>query len=196
MTETVPSPSPAPRGKRWPYILPLAALLVLGGIFAKRLIDVENGVEISAIPTVLLNTPAPAFDLPPLPGSDQGLKSDELKGQVYLINFWGSWCPTCVYEHPVLMQIAKDGEVPLYGVDWRDTPEKGLGFLSQRGNPFTRIGQDPHSKAAIAFGVAQAPESFIVDKKGIIRYKQPGPISAAAWRDDILPKIKELKAEP
>ncbi len=197
MTESVPQPSStAPRGKRWPYLIPLAALLALGGVFAKRLFDVENGVEISAIPTVLLNTPAPAFDLPPLPGSDQGLKSDELKGQVYLVNFWGSWCPTCVYEHPVLMQIAKDGEVPLYGIDWRDTPEKGLAFLSQRGNPFTRIGQDPHSKAAIGFGVALAPESFIVDKKGIIRYKQPGPITAAAWRDDILPKIKALQAEP
>ena len=200
MSDHVTSPpsstAPTPRGKRWPFVLPLVALLALGGIFAKRLMDVENGVEINAIPTVLLNTPVPAFDLPPLPGSTHGLKSEELKGEVYLVNFWGSWCPTCVYEHPVLMDIAKNGDVPLYGVAWRDTPEKSLAFLSQRGDPFTRIGQDPHSKAAIAFGVAQAPESFIVDKKGIIRYKQPGPISARAWRDDLLPKIKELKAEP
>lgn len=182
--------------KRWPYILPLVVLLAVGGIFAKRLMDVEGGIEPNAIPTVLLNTPVPDFDMPPLPGHDEGLKSADLKGQVYMINFWGSWCGTCIYEHPTLLDIAKSGEVPLYGVAWRDTPEKSLAWLDKHKDPFTKIGQDPHSKVAIAFGVAQAPETFLVDKQGVIRYKQPGPISPQAWRNDILPKIKQLKAEP
>ena len=185
-----------PRAKRWPYLIPLVAVLALGGVFAKRLLDVENGLEVSALPTVLLNTPAPDFDMPPLPGYADGLKSSELKGQVYMINFWGSWCPTCVYEHPVLLDIAKSKDVPVYGVAWRDVPEKSVAWLAQQGgDPYTKIGQDPTSKTAIAFGVAQAPETFIVDKKGVIRYKQPGPITPNAWRNDILPKILELKAE-
>jgi cytochrome c biogenesis protein CcmG/thiol:disulfide interchange protein DsbE len=181
--------------RRWPYILPLAIILAIGAVFSKRLIDVEGGLEPNALPTVVLHTPVPEFDLEPLPGYADGLKSADLKGQVYLINFWGSWCATCVYEHPVLLDIAKSGEVPLYGIAWRDKPEKSIAWLNKYRDPFTKIGQDPHSKAAIGFGVAQAPETFLVDKKGIIRYKQPGPITPQAWRDDILPKIKQLKAE-
>ncbi len=187
---------PAPRARRWPYLIPLVAVLALGGVFTKRLLDVENGLEVTALPTVLLNTPVPDFDMPPLPGHAEGLKSADLKGQVYMINFWGSWCVTCLYEHPILIDIAKSRDVPLYGVAWRDTPEKSIAWLAERGDPYDKIGQDPNSKAAIAFGVAQAPETFLVDKKGVIRYKQPGPITPDAWRNDILPKILELKAEP
>jgi len=182
--------------KRWPYLIPLALVLALFGVFGKRLLDVSSGVEVNALPTVLLNTPAPDFDLAPLPGHAGGLKSADLKGQVYLVNFWGSWCVTCLYEHPVLLSIAKANEVPLYGVAWRDQPEKSVAWLAERGDPYDKIGQDPNSKAAIAFGVAQAPETFLVDKKGVIRYKQIGPISASAWKDDILPKVKQLQAEP
>lgn len=182
--------------KRWPYLIPLALVLALFGVFGKRLLDVASGVEVSALPTVLLNTPVPDFDLAPLPGNAEGLKSADLKGQVYLVNFWGSWCGTCLYEHPVLLNIAKSGEVPLYGIAWRDIPEKSVAWLAERGDPYVKIGQDPNSKTAIAFGVAMAPETFLVDKKGIIRYKQPGMITAEAWRESILPKIKELKAEP
>jgi len=182
--------------KRWPYLIPLVVVLALGGVFGKRLLDVENGLEVNALPTVLLNTPVPDFDLAPLPGHAEGLKSADLKGQVYLVNFWGSWCVTCLYKHPVLLNIAKANEVPLYGVAWRDQPEKSVAWLAERGDPYDKIGQDPNSKAAIAFGVAQAPETFLVDKKGVIRYKQIGPISASAWKNDILPKVKQLQAEP
>lgn len=196
VTDTTASAPQAPRAKRWPYLIPLVLVLALGGVFGKRLLDLEGGVEVNAIPTVVLNTPAPDFDLPALPGYPEGLKSADLKGQVYLLNFWGSWCITCLEEHPVLLSIAKSGEVPLHGVAWRDTPAKSLAWLQERGDPYTKIGQDPNSKTAIAFGVAQAPETFVVDKHGVIRYKQAGMISPRAWRDDILPKIKQLKAEP
>lgn len=192
MTNTT---APRARAKRWPYIIPLIAVLALGGVFAKRLLDVENGVEVSALPPVLLDTPAPSFDLEPLPGYAQGLKSEDLKGQVYLINFWGSWCATCLYEHPVLLKVAAAGDVPVYGVAWRDTPEKSLAWLAERGDPYARIGQDPNSKAAIAFGVAQAPESFLVDAQGVIRYKQSGAISLRDWQTRIQPLAAMLKAQ-
>ncbi|MHB1204843.1 MAG: redoxin family protein, partial [Rhodospirillaceae bacterium] len=101
----------APKAKRWPYLLPLVFVGVLAALFGKRLLDVEHGIDPSLIPTVLLETPAPAFDLPPLPGRWEALRSDELKGQVTLVNFWGSWCVACVAEHPMLLEIAKSGVV-------------------------------------------------------------------------------------
>ena len=195
MTDQATSPpqTAAPRAKRWPYILPLVVLLGLGGIFAQRLLDVENGIDPSVIPTVLLNTPMPAFDLPALPGRGEALKSDDLKGQVSLINFWGSWCVTCAYEHPVLLEIAASGDVPIHGVDWRDDPALGLKWLTQRGDPYAKIGMDPQSKTAIAFGVVAAPETFLIDKQGVIRYKQSGPITREDWKNKIQPLIAQLK---
>ena len=179
--------------KRWPYILPLVVLLVLGVLFGKRLLDIEHGTDPNLSPTVLLETPAPAFDLPPLPGRGEALKSEELKGKVTLVNFWGSWCIACVAEHPMLLEIAKSGVVPIEGVDWRDEPEKGLDWLARRGDPYDKVGQDPASHAAIDFGVVAAPESFLIDKNGVIRYKQTGPITREDWEKKIRPLAEKLK---
>lgn len=185
--------SVTPLARRWPYILPLVMLLALGGVFAKRLLDVGQGRDPNLIPTVLLNTPLPEFDLEPLPGRGEALRSTDLKGEVSLVNIWGSWCVACLSEHPLLMQIAKNGEVPIHGIAWRDEPAKSLAWLNRHGDPYAKIGQDPHSKAAIAFGVVAAPETFVIDKQGVIRYKQTGPISADDWRDKIKPLIEQLK---
>jgi cytochrome c biogenesis protein CcmG/thiol:disulfide interchange protein DsbE len=154
---------------------------------------VAGGVDPKSIPTVLLNTPAPDLDLPALPGHS-GVTSADLKGRVTLVNFFGSWCATCVEEHPVLLEIAKSGQVPLIGVAWRDAPEATTKWLAKYGDPFERIGQDPKSLAAIDFGVVAAPESFLIDANGIIRYKQAGPISVEDWKNKILPLIAKLKS--
>ena len=192
MTDSA-APQIAPRAKRWPYVLPLLVILALGGIFGKRLLDVEQGLDPSLIPTVLLNTPMPAFDLPPLPGRGEALRSEDLKGEVSLINVWGSWCIACLAEHPMLLDIATSGEVPIHGIAWRDEADRSLAWLAERGDPYTKIGQDPRSKAAIAFGVVAAPETFLVDKQGVIRYKQTGPITREDWQTKIKPLIAQLK---
>lgn len=192
MTDTS-LPSERPRPKRWPYILPLVAILALGGIFAKRLWDIEQGLDPSLIPTVLLNTPAPTFDLPPLPGYGEALTSEDLKGQVTLVNIWGSWCIACTVEHPVLMEIAETGEIPIYGIAWRDTPERSVAWLKKHGNPYAKIGQDPHSRTIIDFGVTKAPESFLIDANGVIRYKQTGIITRDIWRNTLRPLIAQLE---
>jgi cytochrome c biogenesis protein CcmG/thiol:disulfide interchange protein DsbE len=193
MTEHAASPPRAtPRLRRWPYILPLAVVLALGGVFAKRLSDISGGYDPLVIPTVLLSTPAPAFDLPPLPGYGEALTTADLKGKVSLVNIWGSWCAACTVEHPLLMEIAKSGELPIYGIAWRDQPDRSIAWLEKHGNPYTKIGQDPKSQAIINLGVVAAPESFLIDKEGIIRYKVPGIITREEWREKIQPLIAEL----
>ncbi len=189
MTDHATSPA---RPRRWPYILPLAVVLALGGVFAKRLSDISGGYDPLVIPTVLLSTPAPEFDLPPLPGYGDALTTADLKGKVSLINIWGSWCAACTVEHPLLMEIAKSGELPIYGIAWRDQPDRSIAWLERHGNPYTKIGQDPKSQAIIGLGVVAAPESFLIDKEGIIRYKVAGIITREEWREKIQPLIAEL----
>jgi cytochrome c biogenesis protein CcmG/thiol:disulfide interchange protein DsbE len=181
--------------RRWPYLVPLLVILVLLGIFAKRLIDVEHGDNPNLIPSVLLNTPLPSFDLPGLPGrsDDRGLKTDDLKGEVTLLNVWGSWCVACLEEHPNLVALAKAKAVPIDGIAWRDTPERALAWLQTHGDPYARIGQDPKSDTAIALGVTGAPETFVIDAQGVIRYKQIGPITPKVWQDKIAPLIAKLR---
>jgi len=184
-------------GKRWPYLLPVAVILILVGLFSKRLLDVEQGADPHVLPSVLLDRPLPTFDLPALPGRANGasepFRHTDLKGRVALVNVWGSWCIACLQEHPMLMQIAREKVVDLHGIDWRDTPEKGLAWLQKHGDPYDRVGQDPDSKTAIDLGVTGAPETFVVDANGIIRYKHVGPITPEVWEKTLLPLITGLR---
>ncbi len=184
-----------PARSKWAALVPVAIVAVLLGIFAKRLADVEGGNDPSLIPTVLLNTPVPDIDLPPLPDRPPGLKTDDLSGEVSLVNIWGSWCVACLSEHPLLMRLAEDNAVPIHGIAWRDEPNASVRWLARHGDPYALIGQDPVSEAAIAFGVTGAPETFVVDANGLIRYKHIGPISEQAWESTIAPLIEELRTQ-
>ena len=177
---------------RWPYLIPLMIILVLGGIFGKRLLDIQQGKDVSLVPTVLLDTPVPMINLPPLPGRGEGLTTTDLKGEVSLVNIWGSWCIACLSEHPLLLSIKEEDYVPVHGIAWRDDPEQSLKWLARHGDPYSKIGQDSQSEAAIAFGVTAAPETFVIDANGIIRYKKTGPITPEDWRYIIKPLISEL----
>jgi cytochrome c biogenesis protein CcmG/thiol:disulfide interchange protein DsbE len=184
--------------KRWPFLVPLIVIGALVAVFGKRLLDVQGGADPRLLPTVLLHTPFPDLDLPALPGradgkSALGLTTADLKGQVSLVNVWGSWCVACLSEHPLLMDLAKTGEVPLHGIAWRDEPTASARWLAQHGDPYTRIGQDPRSHAAIALGVTGAPETFVVDAQGVIRYKHIGPITPEVWRGTLKPLIASLQ---
>ncbi|MDX2221609.1 MAG: DsbE family thiol:disulfide interchange protein [Rhodospirillaceae bacterium] len=196
--------APAPR-RRLVFLLPIAVMVALVAVFGKRLMDVSGGNDPHLIPTVLLDTPMPDLDLPPLPGRTKltdvgqegdGLSDEDLKGRVSLVNVWGSWCAACQVEHPLLMELAKRDEVPIHGIAWRDDPAAALAWLARHGDPYTRIGQDPRSHAAIALGVTGAPETFVVDADGVIRYKHIGPITPEAWTGTLRPLIKQLSARP
>ncbi|CAA6605099.1 Thiol:disulfide interchange protein DsbE [Rhodospirillaceae bacterium LM-1] len=175
---------------RLAYLLPVLIFVGLLGFFFKGLF-----LDPKAIPSVLIDKPVPNIDLAALPGrGDTGLKSEHLKGQVSLVNIFGSWCVACVAEHPYLMKIKAEGSVPIMGIDWRDDPKAGMAWLQKHGDPYERVGADPApGHASVDFGVTGAPESFVVDRDGRIRYKHVGIIDDRVWKQTLLPIIKELQ---
>lgn len=176
--------------RRLLYLAPVALFGVLALFFLKGLT-----MNPRDIPSVLINRPVPEMNLAPLPGrgEDTGLATADLKGRVSLVNIYGSWCIACVQEHPFLVKIKEMGIVPIHGIDWRDDPAEGAKWLKKHGDPYDRVGVDPApGRTAIDFGVTGAPETFVVDKAGIIRYKHIGPVNQDVWDNTLLPIIKEL----
>jgi len=165
--------------------LPLVfvALLVLLGV--------GLNLDPREVPSPLIGKPAPPFDLASLKG-DGDFARDELKGQVVLVNFFASWCIPCRAEHPVLMRIAEQEKVPLYGIAYKDRPSDAKRFLDQLGDPFRRIGLDSAGRTGIEFGVYGVPETYVIDKAGRIRMRHVGPLTAEALEKELLPLVKEL----
>ncbi len=168
------------------YALPVLLFLGLAGAFYIGL-----GRDPSVVPSPLIDRPAPTFTLPPLLDDKGGLATQDLAGKVTLVNVFASWCAPCRAEHPVLMRLAKDG-VELVGIDYKDDPAAARIWLSELGDPFRRIGADRAGSAAIDWGVYGVPESFVIDKNGVIRYKQVGPLSVAIVDGTILPLMRKL----
>jgi cytochrome c biogenesis protein CcmG/thiol:disulfide interchange protein DsbE len=173
------------------HALPLIVLALIAATFAFGLRN-----DPRALPAVLIDEPLPAFSLEPLDESEPDFSNAALAGAPALINIFGSWCAACIIEHPVLMKIAEKGDVALYGVDWNDRREDGAAFLAARGNPYRAIGMDPDSRFAIAMGVSGAPETFLVDAAGRIRYKHVGPITDDAWEKTLKPMLRRLERAP
>jgi cytochrome c biogenesis protein CcmG/thiol:disulfide interchange protein DsbE len=175
--------------KRVLFFVPLVVFLVLAVYFAIGLTR-----DPRTLPSVLIDQPVPPLDLPAIEGRARGFTTDDLKGQVTLVNIFGSWCVACRVEHPFLMHLKANERVPVFGIDWREQNRSdGPAWLKRFGDPYTRIGDDPNSKAAIAFGVTGAPETFVVDHRGIIRYKHIGPLSEDIWRATIAPIVATLR---
>jgi cytochrome c biogenesis protein CcmG/thiol:disulfide interchange protein DsbE len=171
-------------------LLPLIVFLALGIAFA---IGLSRDPRI--LPSTLIDRPIPAFSLTNL--YDEGVTYSEadLRGQVSLINVFGSWCAPCAQEHPILSQIARNGKVRLIGVNWRDNRENAIAWLGRNEDPYSLIIFDDMSLLAIDLGVTGAPESFITDAKGNIRYKYVGIITPQIWHNTLLPIITTLKAQ-
>ena len=188
---TTSAPAKAAGLRRFLYFIPLVVFLILALYFFVGL-----GKNPHDIPSVLIDTPVPEFDLRPIAGRDRGFTSADLRGEVSLRSVFGSWCAACRIEHPLLMQLHQNRVVPIHGINWREPDTvAGPAWLQRYGDPYTLIGADPDSKAAIAFGVTGAPETFIVDRNGVIRYKQVGPITQDIWTETLWPIIQSLRAE-
>ena len=141
----------------------------------------------------MIDRPAPDFALAGLDGKD-GLTRGTLAGQVALVNFFASWCVPCRAEHPLLLRIAEEEHVPLYGIAYKDKPADAARFLAQLGNPYRRIGLDESGRTGIDFGVYGVPETYLIDKDGHIRFRYVGPLTAEALERELLPRLKALGA--
>ena len=151
--------------------------------------------EMSEVPSPLIGKPAPEFTLPLLYEPGQAVSGKQLLGAPYLLNVFGSWCPTCQYEHPVLTQQIKPLGIKLVGLDWKDEPDDAKKWIAQFGNPYDVLITDRDGRAGIDFGVYMAPETFLVDAKGVVRYKRIGMFTQENIRDELLPKIAEMQRE-
>jgi len=172
------------------YLLPLLAFFALVAWFALAL---RPSYDPQTLPSAMIDQPAPAFDLATLSGGPD-LALSGLKGQVVLVNFFASWCAPCRVEHPILMRLAEQEHVALYGIDYKDRPEAAKQILAQLGDPYRAIGLDPDGVTGINFGVYGVPETYVIDKSGQIRKRFVGPLTAEALERELLPLLKKLNA--
>lgn len=170
------------------YLIPLAIFLVLVVFFAVGL-----KLDPREVPSPLIDKPAPAFRLPLMGEAGKTFSPEDMRGQVWLLNVWASWCSACREEHPLLMEISRNGFVPIVGLDYKDTDAEGSDVLKQAGNPYKIVAVDADGRVGIDYGVYGVPETYVIDKNGIIRYKQIGPITEAVLRDKIIPLVKGLQ---
>ena len=161
----------------------LALLLFVG-------VRMNSGKDNSAIPSPLIGKPAPQFSLPVLNAPDKIIKTEDLKGQAYLLNVWGSWCPACQIEHPVITELAESGKVRVIGYNYKDETDAANRWLQQFGNPYNTILVDESGRAALDWGIYGAPETFLIDAKGIVRWKHVGPITQEIIEQEILPTLE------
>ena len=172
--------------RRFLYLLPLVALLLLGAALALGLSRDPHAPPPSAVGRAM-----PDFSLKALAGP--ALSRASILGHPAVINVFASWCGYCRAEHPALADLARDSGVPVYGIAWRDKPQDTAGYLAELGDPYRAVGEDIDGKAAIAWGITGAPETFVVDSAGIIRYHLAGPMLDGEAANEILPLLRTLK---
>lgn len=148
----------------------------------------------SRLPSPLIGRQVPPFTLPALDKRPPGLASDDLIGEVSLVNVFASWCVACLQEHPLFMKLR--GVVPIHGINYKDAQSDALAWLAEHGDPYTRIGADLEGRVGIDWGVYGVPETYVIDQSGTIRFKQIGPITVYDWQETLRPLIQELQREP
>jgi cytochrome c biogenesis protein CcmG/thiol:disulfide interchange protein DsbE len=169
------------------FLIPLAVFFVL-------LIFLAIGLTLNPrdVPSPLKDKPAPAFTLPQLAAADKGFSPADMKGKVWLFNVWASWCVSCRQEHPLLVSLAKEGSVPIVGLNYKDKTPDAKSWLAKYGDPYVISAVDLDGRVGIDYGVYGVPETYVIDKAGMIRMKHTGPITPESLKNQILPKIAEL----
>lgn len=168
----------------------LLPLVLFIGLVAFLLVGLRRDPH--EVPSPLINKPAPEFKLSQLREPNKTFSPQEMRGKVWVLNFWGTWCIACREEHPLLLEYSKTGTVPIYGVDYKDDRAAAIQMLEEEGNPYTLTVSDPEGRTSIDYGVYGAPESYLIDRDGVIRFKQIGPITQEVWQKEILPLAKQL----
>jgi cytochrome c biogenesis protein CcmG/thiol:disulfide interchange protein DsbE len=169
------------------FAIPVAvfiALLLLLGIGLK--------LDPHEVPSPLIGKPAPHFELPELREAEKTFSERDMRGKVWVLNVWASWCVSCREEHPVLLDLAASGEVPIYGLNYKDRREDGLAWLKGMGDPYKVSIFDFDGRVGIDYGVYGVPETYVIDKTGVIRYKRIGPLTPEIVKEKVLPLVREL----
>jgi len=171
------------------YLLPFALFVIL-------VVFLGVGLKLNPreVPSPLVGKSAPQFELPQLHDAAKSFSQKDMAGKVWLLNVWASWCASCREEHPVLMELAKTGVVPIYGLNYKDKRNDGIAWLQRFGNPYALSAFDESGRVGIDYGVYGVPETYVIDKAGVIRYKRIGPVTPEIVRDKILPLVQELNA--
>jgi DsbE subfamily thiol:disulfide oxidoreductase len=175
--------------RRLLFVLPI---LILGGIafFAAKSLD--SGRDPHILPSALIGKPLPDFNLAAVESGKPGLTRADLKGQVAVVNFFASWCVPCRAEHPLLGDVAKLNGVSLYGIAYKDKRADTAKYLADLGDPYARTVADETGMTGIDFGITGVPETFVVDRDGIVRYRLPQPLDPDRLKDELIPLLQEL----
>jgi cytochrome c biogenesis protein CcmG/thiol:disulfide interchange protein DsbE len=171
-------------------MLPMGAFVALAVLFAFGL---NPNRDIHALPSPLIGKPAPLFSLTDVMDPARTVSNAALKGQVYVLNVWGTWCVACRQEHEALLDIARQNVLPIVGLDYMDQREKAQQWLTQLGNPYAAVAFDTDGRTAIDWGVYGAPETFLVDGQGRVIYKFISPMTPEVWQHDFLPRIQAAR---
>ena len=169
------------------FLIPLAVFLVLIAF-----LGIGLTLNPREVPSPLINKPAPAFQLPQLHAPDKTFAQKDMLGKVWMLNVWASWCVACREEHPNLVELARSGAVPIYGLNYKDERADGIAWLTRFGNPYQLSAYDRDGRIGIDYGVYGVPETYVIDKAGVIRYKRIGVVTPEILREKILPLVKEL----
>jgi cytochrome c biogenesis protein CcmG/thiol:disulfide interchange protein DsbE len=170
------------------YLIPL-------GVFAVLVIFLGVGLTLDPreVPSPFIGKPAPPFRLPQVGDPEKTLSPSDFNGRVALVNVWASWCVSCRQEHEVLLDLAKQKLVPIYGLNYKDEREAALAWLARLGNPYTASAFDADGKVGINWGVYGVPETFVIDRAGVIRRKYTGPVTPEVLERELLPLLRELQ---
>jgi cytochrome c biogenesis protein CcmG, thiol:disulfide interchange protein DsbE len=171
------------------YALPVAAFVVLAGFLYVGLF-----LNPREVPSPFIGKPAPAFELRELRNLSETVSNADLIGKPSVMNVWATWCVSCRHEHPFLMQLARSGEVAIYGMNSRDDRNKALGWLRDLGDPYKKVAYDPDGAGWVEWGVVGSPETFLIDPAGTVVYKYAGPLSPAVWEREFRPRIAAMQA--
>ena len=171
-------------------LLPFVAFLALAIALAAGLSH-----DPRALPSALVGRAAPAFELAVLDGEGRSVNVGELRGQVWLFNVWASWCAPCQLEHPVVAGLAQRARVPVYGLNYKDQPAAARAWLQRLGDPYAATLVDPQGRTAIDYGVYGVPETFVIDRQGVVRFRHAGPLTPEMVERRLLPLLRELQGE-
>ena len=171
------------------FVIPLAIFLVLAGFCAFALV---RNLDPREVPSPLIGKPAPEFALTQLDKPELTIRRADMLGKVWMLNVWASWCEACRDEHPYLVDFAKLKALPIYGLDYKDQRDPARAWLAERGNPYDASLFDANGRVGIDFGVYGVPETFVIDKQGVVRYKKIGALTPEVLRDTVLPLVRKL----